>query len=185
MSMSATRAFTSQRAAAHLVEARRLEAVFGRGPAHDRVEPDVGELLAVPHPCLAAVVGVDDAGFVVGEAPREAAGERVGWFDHVIVDGDDRVRARSRFGFRQPGDLLAPPLAAAERLTAREIVQRHVHAATTSGPRSPVWRIDPGLRAASGLHVRTSGSRRSRGGRRRPSTRAACSGAASTSARPR
>ena len=119
------------RAAAHLVEARRLEAVLARRPADDRVEPDVGELLALPHPRLAAVVGGDDARLVVGELLREAAGERVGRLHHVVVDGDDRVRALARLGLGQPGDLFSATLAPAERLARREVVERHVHSSTS------------------------------------------------------
>jgi hypothetical protein len=52
-------------------------------------------------------------------------GERVGRFDDVVVDGDDGVRALARLGLGQPGDRLAPALAAAEVLVAREVVERH------------------------------------------------------------
>ena len=144
------------RAASHLVEAGRLEAVLARRPTDHRVEADVGELLALPDPRLAAVVGVDDARLVVGEALREASGERVGRLDHVIVDRDHGVHAFARLRLRQPRDLLAPALAPAERLAARKIVERHVHAAATSGPRSPVRlrSTDRACGSAPGLFMR-------------------------------
>ena len=63
------------RAAPHLVEARRLEAVLAHRATDDGVEPDVGQLLPFVDPRLAAVVALDDArravGVLRGQAPLE------------------------------------------------------------------------------------------------------------------
>ena len=131
------------RAAAHLVEAGRLEAVLRRRPSDDRVEPDVRQHLSLPHPRFAAVVGRHDARFVVRVLLGEAPGERVGRLDDVIVDGDDVVRALARLGLRQPGDRLAPALAAAEVLVAREVVERETGHVSTSGSLRSNWRTAP------------------------------------------
>ena len=96
------------RAAAHLVEAGRLEAVLGDGPAHDRVEPDVGHLLALEHPRLAAVGALDDARRAFGERGGETAGEGVGRLDDVVVDRDDREVPFRRLRLGQPRDLARP-----------------------------------------------------------------------------
>ena len=58
------------------------------GPAHDRVEPDVRQLLALEHPRLAAVVPFDDTRRALGELRREPALERVRRLDDVVVDRD-------------------------------------------------------------------------------------------------
>ena len=63
------------RAAPHLVEAGRLEAVLAHRTADDRVEADVGQLLALVDPRLAAVVAFDDARRAIGVL-RRACGPR-------------------------------------------------------------------------------------------------------------
>ena len=92
------------RAAAHLVEAGRLEAVLGHRSADDRVEADVRQRLAVVHPGLAAVVGVDDPRRAVGELARDPTLEGVRRLDDVVVDGDDGVAALGALGLGQEGD---------------------------------------------------------------------------------
>ncbi len=81
------------RAAAHLVEAGRLEAVLAStaGPT-TALNPTFGSTWPFQtHASPPSSVG-DDARLVVGELLREAAGERVGRLDDVVVDRDHRVR---------------------------------------------------------------------------------------------
>ena len=116
MSMSATRASTSH--APRRISSKRVgsKPYSRRRPADHGVEPDVRQQLAVPEPRLAAVVGGDDARRVVGELRREAAGERVGRLDHVVVDRDTIVaHALARLGLGQERDLGAPALARRRR----------------------------------------------------------------------
>ena len=74
---------------AHLVEGGRVDAVLLLRPAGDRVEPDVGDRLAVEHPHVVAGVGVLDAGRAVGELRRHPALEQVRRLDEVVVDADE------------------------------------------------------------------------------------------------
>ena len=83
--------------AAHLVEARRLHAPLGLGPAGDRVEPDLRVEAVFVDPRLAPVVERDDAAArASGRCRGHAPLEEVGRFDEVIVDRDDRVVPRAR-----------------------------------------------------------------------------------------
>ena len=73
----------------HLAEAGRLEPVLVGRAAGDRVEADVGGLLALEDPGVGAV-GLDDHlrhhVLVLG---GDVAVEHVRWFDDVVVDGDE------------------------------------------------------------------------------------------------
>ena len=126
MSMSATRAFTSH--APRRISSKRVgsKPYSLDGRPTTALNPTLGSCWPChTHASPPSSVG-DDARLVVGELLREPAGERVGRLDDVVVDRDDRVRALARLGLGQPRDLLAPALAAAERLAAREVVERHV-----------------------------------------------------------
>ena len=84
------------RAAPHLVEAGRLEAVLGRRPADHRVEADVRQHLALPHPRFAAVVGrrrraVPSSAYFFGNRPVNASGGSTTWSSTEIT-----VYTRSR-----------------------------------------------------------------------------------------
>ena len=123
MSMSATRASTSQ--APRRISSKRVGSkpysVDGRPTT--ALNPTFGSTWPCQtHASPPSSVG-DDARFLVGVLLREPAGERVGRFDDVVVDGDDGVRPLARFGLRQPGDRLASALPAPEVLVAREIVE--------------------------------------------------------------
>ncbi len=134
------------RAASHLVEACRFEAVLSRRSADHRVETDIGKLLTLPHPRLAAVAGVDDARLVAGETLREPSDKRVGRLHDVIVDGDHRIDTFTRHRLRQPRDVFPPTVAASECSVAREVVKRHVHS-ITSGSFAKSRRVAPSQNA--------------------------------------
>ena len=70
----------------HLVERRRLHAVLLRRPAGDRVERDVGDLLALVEPDVGAVVTGDELRRQVDVLGGQAALEEVRRLDHVVVD---------------------------------------------------------------------------------------------------
>ena len=78
------------RAAAHVFEASRIEAVLVDRAAGDRVEPDVGHHLAVEEPRL-DTVDVDDARRTIGELGRHATFERVRRLDDVVVARDHQI----------------------------------------------------------------------------------------------
>ena len=72
----------------HLVEGRGLEAVLLGRAADDGVEPDVGELLALEEPGVAAVLPPDEPGRLRPPPLGQVALEHVGGLDDVVVDAD-------------------------------------------------------------------------------------------------
>ncbi len=116
------------RAAAHLVEADRLERVLVDRATDDRVEPDVRQLLAVVHPDLAAVVLLDDARRAVGELGRHPTFEGVGRLDDVVVGRDHDVLAGRPLGLGQEGDrALGARLGLGEAQVVAEILEGAHH----------------------------------------------------------
>ncbi len=88
-------------ARAHLVEAERLHLHGFWSPADDSVHADLAVALAVELPHLVSAPVDDDARCPVLQPRWQATLEEVGWFDQVIVDGDDRRIHRARFGLGQ------------------------------------------------------------------------------------
>ena len=80
-------------AAAHLVEAGRVEAVLVDRAADHGVEPDVGQQLAVVEPHLPTVVDLHDPWRALRERGGHPALEGVRRLHHVVVTRDHRERA--------------------------------------------------------------------------------------------
>ena len=94
-------------AAAHLVEAGRIEGALMQRLAHDGVEPDLVVLLPVVEPVLRPSAVIDHhPGGPIGEALRHPPLEHVGWFDQMVVDRDQRHVSRLTWRLRQPVDRL-------------------------------------------------------------------------------
>ena len=111
--------------AAHLVEARRLEAVLADRSAGDGVETDVRQLLTLEDPHLTSVVMLDDAWGTIGEFPGKTAGERVRRLDDVIVDRDDREPPLGSLGLGEPAHRSL--LGGRESLSRLQVFERDRH----------------------------------------------------------
>ena len=144
MSMSATRAFDVPRAAPHLVEARRLEAVLARRPADHRVEADVRaaaapcQTHASPPSSVATTRGASSAN-LLGKRPVNASGGSTTWSSTEIT-----VYTRSR-GSGSGSHVICSrrPLPPPNALDAREVVERHAGHVSTSGSRASSCRTAP------------------------------------------
>ena len=132
-SMSAMRARDVPRAAAHLVEAGRFEAVLADRPADDRVEADVRQLLPLEDPGLAAVVALDDARRArrrtsPGSRPSNASGGSTMWSSTEITVY--RRSARSGSG----SHVTSPAVRGGESLLRLQLLERDRHGySNTSG----------------------------------------------------
>ena len=155
------------RALAHLVEAHRLAAVLLDRAADEGVEADVGELLAVVDPDLAAVVLLDDVRGAVAELGGHAALEGVGRLDDVVVGRDHQQAAVGPRRVGQQRDrALLPALGGGEVRVVGQVVQRAHRGPPRSCERSvrsqeTVSRLRSGTGGRAVGQSRTSGSRRS------------------------
>ena len=118
----------------------KLYSVTGR--PDDGVEADVGQLLTFEHPRFAAVVALDDTRCALGERGGQAADERVGRLDEVVVDRDDGVAALGPLGLRQPAHHALRR--GGETLLRLELLERDRHAyVNNSGSAATSWRTTP------------------------------------------